>query len=104
MENFMKSHKTFLHSEKRSCPAFEANQIRLFLHIAAYVLLHSLAHDGLAGTKWVNKQVNTLRNRILEVAGRACELKTRIRFHLPASPPLKHLHAEIPRNRSLAYP
>ena len=59
MENFIKNHKTFLHSDRTSCHAFGANQFRLFLHSAAYVLLHTLAHIGLQGTTWINAQVNT---------------------------------------------
>jgi len=104
MENFIKNHKTFLHSDRTSCHTFEANQFRLFLHCAAYILLHSLAHTGLKGTKWMNKQFNTLQNRILKVAGRVCELKTKIKFHLPTSFPLKHLYDKILYNLSLAYP
>jgi|TARA_B100000315_G_scaffold154515_1_gene143048 hypothetical protein len=104
MENFIKNHKTFLHSDRTSCHTFEANQFRLFLHSAAYILLHSLAHDGLKNTKWVNAQFNTLQNRILKVAGRVCELKTKIKFHLPTSYPLKYLYDKILYNLSLAYP
>ena len=31
MENFIKNHKTFLHSDRTSCHTFGANQFRLFL-------------------------------------------------------------------------
>jgi hypothetical protein len=104
MENFIKNHKTFLHSDRTSCHTFEANQFRLFLHSAAYILLHHLAHQGLQGTPWVNKQFNTLQNRILKVAGRVCELKTKIQFHLPTSFPLKYLYAQILYNLSVTFP
>ncbi|ETW94651.1 MAG: hypothetical protein ETSY1_33905, partial [Candidatus Entotheonella factor] len=40
MENYIKDHKRFLHSDRTSCHKFEANQFRLFLHSAAYVLMH----------------------------------------------------------------
>ena len=95
MENFIKNHKTFLHSDRTSCHTFTANQFRLFLHSAAYVLLHTLTHIGLQGTRWVNAQVNTIQNRFLKVAGRVCELKTKITFHLPVSFPLQHLFDNI---------
>ena len=39
MEGFIKNHKTFLHSDRTSCHRFPANQFRLFLHSAAYVLV-----------------------------------------------------------------
>ena len=95
MENFIKNHKTFLHSHRTSCHTFTANQFRLFLHSAAYVLIQALAQIGLQGTTWTKAQVNTLQNRFLKVAGRVCELKTKITFHLPASFPLSHLYDKI---------
>jgi hypothetical protein len=39
MENKIKDHKRSLKSERTSCHRFEANQVRLFWHSAAYVLL-----------------------------------------------------------------
>ena len=48
MEGFIKNHKTYLHSDRTSCNRFEANQFRLFLHSAAYLLLHALKDIGLA--------------------------------------------------------
>ena len=104
MEGFIKNHKTFLHSDRTSCGRFEANQFRLFLHSAAYVLLHALAEKGLQATQWANAQFNTIQNRILKIAGRVCELKTKIRFHLPTSFPLKHLYDKILCNLAMAYP
>ena len=104
MENFIKNHKTFLHSDRTSCHTFQANHFRLFLHSAAYVLMHALAQTGLRGTKWTNAQFNTLQNRLLKVAGRVCELKTRIKFHLPTAFPLKHLYGKILYNLATDVP
>ena len=104
MEGFIKNHKTFLHSDRTSCHRFSANQFRLFLHSAAYVLLHTLAEKGLKGTIWVKAQFNTIQNRILKVAARVCELKTRIRLHLPTSFPLKDIYAKILNNLQGAFP
>ncbi len=47
MENFIKDHKNALHSDRTSCPRFEANIFRLFLHGAAYVLVHALREKEL---------------------------------------------------------
>jgi hypothetical protein len=113
-EGFIKNHKTFLHSDRTSCHTFEANHFRLFLHSAAYVLLQTLAEMGLRGTKWTNAQYNTLQNRLLKVAclrrmlgrqaGRVCEMKTKITFHLPTAFPLKHLYAKILYNLASSVP
>ena len=104
MENFIKNHKTFLHSDRTSCHTFEANHFRLFLHSAAYILMHALATIGLRGTKWTNAQFNTLQNRLLKVAGRVCELKTKIKFHLPTAFPLQHLYDKILYNLATGVP
>jgi hypothetical protein len=104
MENFIKNHKTFLHSDRTSCHRFQANQFRLFLHSAAYVLIQALAEKGLKGTVWMKAQFNTIQNRILKVAAKVCELKTKIRLYLPSSFPLKHIYAKILINLQRAYP
>ena len=103
MELFIKDHKMFLHSDRTSCHTFEANQFRLFLHSAGYVILHALARTGLAHTKWEHAQVNTLQNRILKVGAKVVELKTRIKFHLPTSFPLKHIFRTLLFNLTAAY-
>ena len=104
MEGFIKHHKTFLHSDHTSCHTFEANHFRLFLHSAAYVLIHALSDIGLAGTSWMNAQFNTLQHRILKVAGKVCELNTLVRFHLPSSFSLKPLYGTILCNLAKAGP
>ena len=114
MEGFIKNHKTFLHSDRTSCHTFQANHFRLFLHSAAYVLVHALAQIGLRNTTWTNAQFNTLQNRILKVAclrrmlgrqaGRVCEVKTKITFHLPTAFPLKHLYRTMLYNLDTAVP
>ena len=89
MEGFIKDHKTFLHSDRTSCHRFEANQFRLFLHSAAYVLLHSLRQQGLRGTHWAKAQFNTIQNRLLKIGARVVERATKIQFQFPTSYPLK---------------
>jgi hypothetical protein len=91
MEGFIKDHKTFLHSDRTSCHRFEANQFRLFLHSAAYVLLHALRAQGLHGTAWARAQFNTIQNRILKIGARVVEKTRKIQFHFPTSYPLKNV-------------
>jgi hypothetical protein len=45
MANESKDHKLSLQSERTSCHRFEANQVRLCLHAAAYVLLDTLRRE-----------------------------------------------------------
>ena len=83
MEGFIKNHKTFLHSDRTSCRAFGANHFRLFLHSAAYVLMHTLARIGLRGTKWGRARFDTIRNRLLKIAGRVKRIENQ--SHLPSA-------------------
>ena len=104
MENYIKDHKRFLHSDRTSCHKFEANQFRLFLHSAAYVLMHDLRTRGLRGTAWSRAQFDQIQLRVLKVGARIEELKTRIRFHFPSSFPLKGVYERIVLNLSCPAP
>ena len=92
MEGYIKNHKNGLQSDRTSCHKFEANQFRLLLHSAAYVLLHSLVTIGLPATKWVNAQFDTIQKRRLKVGARITELATKIKIQSPGAFPLKHLY------------
>jgi hypothetical protein len=100
MENYIKDHKRFLHSDRTSCHRFEANQFRVFLHSAAYVLMHNLRTRGLRGTAWSRAQFDQIQLRVLKVGARIEELKTRVRFHFPSSFPLKEVYARVVANLS----
>lgn len=88
-ELYIKEHKLYLKSDRTSCHKFEANQFRLFLHSAAYVLIHALKTEVLRGTPFANTTFETIRNRILKIRVQVRELKTRIKIVLPSSFPLK---------------
>jgi hypothetical protein len=100
MENYIKDHKLFLHSDRTSCHKFEANQFRLFLHSAAYVLMHALRTKGLCGTAWGRAQFDQIQLRVLKAGARIEELKTQVRFHFPSSFPLKEVYARVLANLS----
>ena len=104
MENFIKNHKTFLHSDRLSCHTFIANSFRLLLHSAAYILLHTLAEAGLAGTQWATAQFNILQNRLIKVAVKVHELATQIRLSFPSAFPLQSLYYKLMANLSGAAP
>jgi len=98
MENFIKNHKNALHSDRTSCPRFEANQFRLFLHSAAYVLIHALAQRGLRGTELARSQFDTIIMKVLKIGAQVVEKVTRVRIHLPTSCPMKSLYVQVHRN------
>ena len=104
MENYIKDHKLFLHADRTSCHKFEANQFRLFLHSAAYVLMHTLRAKGLRGTAWCKAQFNQMQLRLLKVGARVDELKTKVTFHFPTAFPLKEVYETVLSNLSRSEP
>jgi hypothetical protein len=86
-ELMIKEHKCFLKSSRTSCTSALANQFRLFLHSAAYVIMHSFRSTVLKGTELAKATFETIRLRLLKVAARVEFGKTFIRFHLPAASP-----------------
>ena len=101
-EGFIKNHKTFLNSDRTSCHRFPANQFRLFLHSAAYVLVHAIKHIGMRGTQWTTSNFDTIQLRVLKIGARVREQTTTVRFHFPTSYPLKDLMRLIVYNLDTA--
>ncbi len=83
MELRIKDHKLYLQSDRMSCSSFLANQMRLFLHSAAYILIHSLQKEILTGTEYANATMKTIQLKIIKVAARVKELGTKIKIELP---------------------
>ena len=98
MENFIKDHKIALKSGRTSCHSFTANCVRLMLHSAAYMILHTLREKLLAGTDFTTAQFDTIRLRLLKIGAEVRELKTKVHFILPSSFPLKKVFAVMYRN------
>jgi hypothetical protein len=83
MELMIKDHKNGLCSDRTSCHKFTANQFRLFLHSAAYVVMHYLRNVRLKGTQLAHAQFDTIRLRLLKIGTRVESGKTRILLHFP---------------------
>ena len=91
MELMIKDHKVALKSDRTSCSKKEANQFRLFIHSAAYVLLHAFRNNLLKGSDMAKAQFDTIRLRLLKIGTRVEIGKTFLRLHFPMSYPLKPL-------------
>ena len=100
-ENAIKAWKTHLAADRTSCSSATANQMRLFLHAGAYWLLWSLRSLMPKRSPWRVAQFDTLRLRLIKLAARVVERKTRILVHLPGACPdtavLRLLLGRIPR-------
>lgn len=81
----IKDHKTYLLSDRMSCNSFLANQFRLFLHSAAYVLIHTLQNEVLNGTEFCKATMKTIQLKLIKVAARVKVLKTKVKIELPAN-------------------
>ncbi len=80
----IKDHKTYLLSDRMSCNSFKANQFRLFLHSAAYVLIHTLQNEVLKGTEFCKATMKTIQLKLIKVAARVKILKTKVVIDLPS--------------------
>jgi hypothetical protein len=87
-ENEIKDHKRYLKSDRTSCHRFEANQFRLFLHSAAYVLLDTLRREVLKTSPWACATMETIQLRLLKLGARVQEFTDRIKISLPSSCPV----------------
>jgi hypothetical protein len=87
-ENYLKDLKNAVQADRLSDQRFWANAFRLLLHAAAYWLLDTLRRWLLETIgEAARVQLDTLRLRLLTIAGRVCELPTRLHLHLASSHP-----------------
>jgi Transposase DDE domain group 1 len=78
-QNLIKLHKSQLASDRTSCRSPLANQIRLVLHTAAYWLMLAV-RDAIPKTQDLAiAEFKTIRLRLLKIAARVIETKSRIR-------------------------
>ncbi len=95
MENRIKEQQLGLFADRTSCHKFLANQFRLLLASAAYVLIDHLRRTALAGTELSSAQVSTIRVKLFKVAARVITSVRRIVFHLSSSYPYQPLFRRI---------
>ena len=91
MENRIKEQQLDLFADRTSCHRFLANQFRLLLSSAAYVLVQALRRIALSGTELATVQVGTLRLKLFKVAARVVLSARRVVFHLASSYPYREL-------------
>ena len=88
IENRIKELKA-LDIDRTSCCRFWANQLRVLLTAAAYVLIQELRRRA-AGTAYARAQVTTLRERLSKLSARVVVSARRMVLHLPAACPSAH--------------
>jgi hypothetical protein len=95
MENRIKEQQLGLFAGRTSCHRFVANQFRLLLSSAAYVLVQALRREALAGTELARAQVGTIRLKLLKAAARVVVTARRVVFHLASSYPYQSAFGAI---------
>ena len=97
IENRIKELLDGLQIDRTSCCLFSANQLRVFLTAAAYVLMQELRLRA-ARTACARSQVTWLRDRLLKLGVHVVRSVRRVVLHLPRSTP----HLEAWRHIALA--
>jgi hypothetical protein len=86
VENRLKELHHGLEMDRTSCSRFGANQFRVLLTLAAYILFQELRRRA-AGTACADAQVTTLRERLLKLAVWVERSVRRIVLHMPLTFP-----------------
>ena len=86
MENNIKELKNDLAMDRTSCSRFSANQFRLILTLAAYVLMQSVAEET-SDLDLLKAQMATLRDRLLKIAVRVRSSTRRITLEFTSHHP-----------------
>jgi hypothetical protein len=94
-ENRIKEQQLDLFADRTSCHRFLANQFRLLLSSAAYVLVQALRRTALLGTELAEAQVGTIRLKLFKVAARVVVSARRVVFHLASSYPYQEVFREV---------
>jgi hypothetical protein len=90
-ENRIKEQQLGLFADRTSCHDFVANQFRVLLSAAAYILMDTLRREALVETELANAQADTIRLKLLKIGGRIVCSVRRIMLHLSGGYPLKEL-------------
>jgi len=102
MENRIKEQQLGLFADRTSCHDWWANQFRLLLSAAAYVLMETIRRVGLGGTELARAQVTTIRLKLLKIGTVILRNTRRIRFLFSSAYPYQALFDMVLRRLSSA--
>ena len=99
-ENFIKDLKNAMFADRLSCSAFMANQFRLLLHTAAYIVMLELRRE-LADTALARVQMDTLRLKLLKIGACIVVTARRVWVQLSEFDPSRSLFEYVGRRLAL---
>ncbi len=93
MENRIKDQQLWLFSDRTSAHIMLANQLRMYFSAFAGALVDIVRRVGLKGTACARWRVDTIRSRLLKLAGRVTKTVRRFRLSLASTFPLQDVFA-----------
>lgn len=96
MENRIKEQGQ-LFATRTSCHAFRANQFRLLLAAAAYVLVEHVRRVGLVGTALEQAEVRTIRSKLFKIGGWVQKAVRRVVVRMSSGCPWAELFERVVR-------
>jgi len=97
MENRIKEQQLDLFADRTSCHRFVANQFRVLLAAAAYVLVSHIRRAGLVGTELERAAVGTIRLKLFKVGAWVQRSVRRVLVRLASSYPWQGLFTAVAR-------
>ena len=95
MENRIKEQQLYLFADRTSCHKFGANQFRLLLASAAYVLMNELRREGLKGTELERATCQTIRLKLLKIGAIVTISVRRLCVRMSSAFPRQRLFAQV---------
>jgi hypothetical protein len=95
MENRIKEQQLCLFADRTSCQTMRANQLRLWLSSAAYVLVQALRQHGLQKTPLAQARCDTIRLKLLKIGAIVRVSVRRVWFSLASSCPYQTVFAQV---------
>ena len=96
MENRIKE-QFVLFADRVSASTMRANQLRFYLSVFGYTLIHGLRRLGLRATEWANAQVGTIRLQLLKIGAVVRVTVRKVWIHLANSFPHQAQFGQILR-------
>jgi hypothetical protein len=94
MENRIKEQFS-LFADRVSAETMRANQMRLYLSAAAYILVSGLRRVGLKGTELAQAQVSTIRSKLLKIGAQIRVSVRKVWVSMASSYPWQGLYQQV---------
>jgi hypothetical protein len=98
MENRIKEQQLDMFADRTSAATMRANQLRLYLSSAAYILMHALRRLGLKNTDLARAQCQTIRLKLLKIGAQVRVTVRKVWLSLAGGYPYADIFASVVAN------